>query len=218
MKMTSITAILLSILICGFAGATEVLFSGEKKQNNLVSELLEAASISKTGTPLTFTRSSDGWIFISANYKGQGTVRIILDKANDPVIVHDAAGGMVGEGMRHVTKGKHTLHVECKGSIRVEKLVVKAIPELMHCGLGFNSSIKSYPTYDMEFLKKDILPNVNILLVPHNIQLPQPVIDDWHRQGKWFVAEVGKNAEGKTPDENFEFYANFFNTAVFWTG
>ena len=58
-----------------------------------------------------------------------------------------AAGGMVGEGMRHVTKGKHTLHVECKGSIRVEKLVVKAIPELMHCGLGFNSSIKSYPTY-----------------------------------------------------------------------
>ena len=149
MKITPIAPILLSTLICGFAGVTEakVLFSGEKKQNNLVSELLEAASISKTGNPLTFTRSSDGWIFISANYKGQGTVRIILDKANDPVIVHDADGGMAGEGMRHVTKGKHTLHVECKGSIRVEKLVVKAIPELMHCGLGFNSSIKSYPTY-----------------------------------------------------------------------
>jgi hypothetical protein len=72
MKMTPIAPILLSMLICGFAGATEVLFSGEKKQNNLVSELLEAASISKTGTPLTFTCSSEGWIFISANYKGQG--------------------------------------------------------------------------------------------------------------------------------------------------
>ena len=72
--MTPIAAILLSILICGFAGRTEarVLFSGEKKQNNLVSELLEAASISKTDKPLAFTRSSDGWIFISANYKGQG--------------------------------------------------------------------------------------------------------------------------------------------------
>ena len=113
--MTPVAPILLSMLICGFAGATEVLFSGEKKQNNLVSELLEAASISKTGNPLTFTRSSDGWIFISANYKGQGTVRIILDRATDPVIVHDADGGMVGEGMRHVTKGKHTLRVECKG-------------------------------------------------------------------------------------------------------
>ena len=51
MKMTPIAPILLSMLICGFAGVTEakVLFLGEKKQNNLVSELLEAASISKTG-------------------------------------------------------------------------------------------------------------------------------------------------------------------------
>jgi len=27
--------------------------------------------------------------------------------------------------------------------------------------------------------------------------------------------EVGKNAVGKTAEEIFEFYANFFNTAVF---
>src|SRR6266404_5633556 len=69
MKMTPIAPILLSMLLCGFAGVTEakVLFSGEKKQNNLVSELLEAASISKTGTPLTFTRSSDGWIFMQVS-------------------------------------------------------------------------------------------------------------------------------------------------------
>ncbi len=55
MKITPIAPILLSMLICEFAGVTEakVLFSGEKKQNNLVSELLEAASISKTGNPLT---------------------------------------------------------------------------------------------------------------------------------------------------------------------
>ena len=216
------TSILLSILICGSTRQSQakVLFSGEKKQNNLVSELLEVSAISKSGTPFTFARSRDGWIFISATYNGKGTVRIILDKASggDAVMVHDADGGTLSEGMRHVTKGKHTIHVECKGNVRVEKLVVRAIPELMHCGLGFNSSIKSYPIYDMEFLKKDILPNVNILLVPHNIQLPQSVIDDWHRQGKWFVAEVAKNAEGKTADEHFEFYVNFFNTAHFLDG
>ena len=50
MKMTPIAPILLSMLLCGFAGATEVLFLGEKKQNNLVSELLEAASISGNGS------------------------------------------------------------------------------------------------------------------------------------------------------------------------
>ena len=49
---------------------------------------------------------------------------------------------------------------------RVDKLVVKAIPELIHCGLGFDPAIKSYGRYDMEFLKKDILPNVTTLIVP----------------------------------------------------
>ena len=94
MKMTPISPILLSMLICGFAGVTEakVLFSGEEKQNNLVSELLEAASISKTGNPLTFTRSSDGWIFISANYKGQGTVRIIDSAEKRGVFQQDLLG------------------------------------------------------------------------------------------------------------------------------
>ena len=68
------------------------------------------------------------------------------------------------------------------------------MPELMHCGLGFNPAIKSYGLYDMEFLKRDILPNVTTLVVPSSIQLPQAVIDDWHRQGKRFIAEVGFNA------------------------
>jgi len=71
MKMTPIAPILLSMLFVDLPERRKFFF-GEKKQNNLVSELLEAASISKTGNPLTFTRSSDGWIFISANYRGQG--------------------------------------------------------------------------------------------------------------------------------------------------
>ena len=82
------------IFICGIAGATEaeILFSGEKKLNNLVSELLEVVSISKSSKPISFTRSSDGWIFISSNCRGKGTVRVILDKASgrDTVIDHGA--------------------------------------------------------------------------------------------------------------------------------
>src|ERR1041384_4172872 len=96
------------IFICGFAGAAdaETLFSGERKQNNLVSELLEVSSLSKSSKPFTFTRSCEGWIFISATCKGKGTVRVILDKesSSDTVIVHDAGGGPCAEAMRHVTK------------------------------------------------------------------------------------------------------------------
>src|SRR2546425_228116 len=54
------------VVICGFARAAEagIGFSGEKKLNNLVSELLEVSSISQSSQSFTFRRSSDGWIFV----------------------------------------------------------------------------------------------------------------------------------------------------------
>ena len=130
------------VFVCGCAGAREAgtLFSGEKKLNNLVSSLLEVSSISKSGQSFTFTRSSGGWIFVSSTGKGQGIVRVILDKS-DSLIVHGGEGTSRGEAMRYVTKGKHTIQVERKGRISVENLAVRAIPELIHCGLGFDPQI-----------------------------------------------------------------------------
>jgi hypothetical protein len=208
------------ILICGFAGAAEagILFSRERKLNNLVSDLLEVASISKSSESFAFTRSSDGWIFITSTCKGEGTVRVILDKESDTVIVHDAEGGPRREAMRYVTKGQHTIQVECKGTINVERLAVKAIPELIHCGLGFNPEIKSYGLYDMDFLKADILPSVTTLIVPNNIKLSDSVIDDWHRQGKRFVAEVGINSQGKTAEDHLKYWSSFYDKTPFLDG
>ena len=206
------------IFISGFAGAVEggILFSGEKKLNNLVSELLEVSSISESSKAFTFTRSSDGWVFISST--SQGTVRIILDKESDEVIVHDADGGPLREAMRYVIKGEHTIQVEGKGNFNVEKLVVKAIPELIHCGLGFNPEIKSHGLYDMEFLKPDILPNITTLIVPSSIQLSQSVIDGWHRQGKRFVAEVGIDSQSKTAEGHSKYWKGFYDKAPFLDG
>ena len=100
----------------------------------------------------------------------------------------------------------------------MEKLAVKAIPELIHCGLGFNPEIKSYGLYDMDFLKTDILPNVTTLIVPNNIKLSESVIDDWHRQGKRFVAEVGINSQGKTAEDHFKFWSSFYDKTPFLDG
>src|SRR5436190_5621932 len=109
----------IAISLSGFAAAAQagILFAGERKLNNLVSELLEVSSISKSSKPFTFTRSSDGWIFISSTCKGKGTVSVILDKGTrgDTVIVHEGEGG--SEAMRYVTKGTHTIQAECKGKI-----------------------------------------------------------------------------------------------------
>src|ERR1041385_7024872 len=149
--MRNVFASIIALLCSLLAGtvAAEMLFSGERRVNNLVSELLEVSSISGSSNPFTFTRPSDGWIDISLVAQGEGTVRVILDEESraDTVIVQESETSSRAEAMRFVVKGAHTVEVECKGKVRVEKLAVKAIPELIHCGLGFNPEIKSYGLY-----------------------------------------------------------------------
>jgi hypothetical protein len=224
MNRTLIAALLFSTCVCEAArGDGTVVFSGEKKRNNLVSELLEVAAISKSGNSFPFTRSGEGWIFVSAAYEGKGKLKILLDPASGgaPVVLHAAENGAgrgaLAEAVRRVAKGEHKIRVDCEGDVRVDKLVVKSIPELVQCGLN-SSSIKSYGPFDLAFLKKDVLPNVTTLIVSPGIKLSQPVIDDWHRQGKKFLGEVGLNREGRTGEANFEFYTRFLDAAPFLDG
>src|SRR5262245_18085042 len=224
MNRTLIGALWLSMCASETArGDGTVVFSGQKKQNNLVSELLEVAAVSKSGNSFAFTRSSDGWIFLSASYKGKGKLTILLDDAPEraAVALHAADSAAertaLAEVVRRVAKGEHKVRVDCEGDVRVDKLEVKAIPELVHCGLN-SSSIKAYGPFAMDFLKKDVLPNVTTLIVSPGIQLPQSVIDEWHRQGKKFIGEVGLNRDGRTGDENFTFYTRFLDAAPFLDG
>src|SRR5262249_15662306 len=130
----------------------------------------------------------------------------------------DAGRGPPVQAMRYVTKGPHTIHMEAKGEANLERLTVKAIPELIHCGLGLNPEIKSYGLYDMAFLNRDILPNVTTLIVPASIKLAESVIEDWHSQGKRFVAEVGINAQSKTAEEHVQYWTGFYDRAPFLDG
>src|SRR5258706_1530309 len=41
------------------------------------------------------------------------------------------------------------------------------------------------------------------------------VIDDWHRQGKRFVAEAGINSQGKTAEDHFQYWSGFYGKAPF---
>jgi hypothetical protein len=108
--------------------------------------------------------------------------------------------------------------VECDGGVDVSNLLVRAIPDLIHCGLGFDPAIKSYGHYDWDFLAQDILPNVTTLIVPHNIQLSPAAIDKWHRQGKRFIAEVGVSRQAKTAEEHFRHWTSFLDHAPYLDG
>jgi hypothetical protein len=190
-----------------------------RRLNNLAALLLDAVP-APTAESFPFVRPSDGWILISYATRGEGAIRLTLDKGSpEESPIHPAPGtGPTYEAMHHVTKGRHTLELARTGTIAVERLTLKAIPELIHCGLGFDPQIKSYGHYDMDFLKHDILPNVTTLIVPSNLKLSDSVIEDWHRQGKRFVAEVGVNSRAKTADEHATYWTSFFSQAPFIDG
>ncbi len=216
--MRSVPIAFIVILIGSLAHTAELQtrIRGEKELNNLVSVLLEASSISKSSKPLPFTPSRSGLVVFSERCEGKGTVRLTLERESNAVMIHKDAGN--AEATRPVTQGTHTIQVECEGESRVDQLLVKAIPELIHCGLGFNPEIKSYGAYDMEFLRADILPNVTTLIVPHNLELSESVIEDWHRQWKRFVAEVGISSQAKTAQEHFKYWSGFYDKAPFLDG
>src|SRR5579872_7483799 len=197
-----------------------LLFSGHRKLNNVVSELLVVVDISPPGGTFQFQADRDGWLFLSAKLQGNGAINVSIDAehAGPSVLSRRVDNSTVAEGMRRVAKGTHELRVECHGDVRIDRLVIRAIPELMHCGLGFDPAIKGYGHYDLAFLKKDILPNVTTLVVPGNISLPTAVIENWHRQGKKFVAEVGVKERAKTADEHVQIWTAPFDKAPFLDG
>ena len=205
--------------LCAFPGTrAEILFSGERKLNNFASELLNA----KPGESerFAFTRPSDGWIFVSLSCEGTGAVRVLLDKESsaESLVAEEVPGRPEREAIRWVGKGRHTLQLEGEGGPRVTGLVVRAIPELIHCGLGFDPAIKGYGTYDLAFLKRDVLPNVTTLIIPSNLKLDPSQIQDWHRQGKRFVAEVGVDSHAQDAADHFKYWTSFYERSPFLDG
>ena len=213
-----VTSSLISFCQTAMAADAKVLFSGEKKRNNLVADLLEVASIAAPGASFPFTRAHEGWIFIAATHTGNGTAKIFLDDAQDAAIgVHGDGTVNPAEGFRYVTKGEHQIRLECDGEITITTLSVRAVPELIDCGL-FDPAIKSYGHYDMDFLRKDILPNITTLIAPQSVNLSQEVINDWHRQGKKFVAQTGVSSRATTADEHFAHWTKVMDAASFADG
>jgi len=80
--------------------------TGEKRLNNLVSELFQTSSIRKSGGSFQFTRHAGGWIFISASHRGKGTLTLLID--NEPpenaVVAHGGESAGVAEAVRFVAK------------------------------------------------------------------------------------------------------------------
>ena len=213
-----VSAVLLTRALAAAPDDNAALTEG-KRLNNLVRLLLDVTP-DPTTESLSFACPSAGWIFISFETGGEGEVRLTLDNATtqEAPIYLSPENGPIHEAFHHVSQGRHSLQILRLGKISLRHLTVKAVPELIYCGFGFNPQIKSYGPYDLNFLKRDILPNITTTIIPNGIQLSNSVIEDWHRQGKRFITEVGINPEAKTAEEHAAYWTSFFTNNLFTDG
>ncbi len=222
MRAAIATALLAAAIPCSGQSGPEpiVAVAGAKKENNLVSRLLEVSSIRAPSGSFTFARPGPGWTFIAATCEGKGSVKIGLegDPRATPSAFTTPTRPTRPKQCADLGKGEHRLSVQCSGQARVNRLVVKAIPELIHCGLGFDPAIKSYRA-----LRHGVSQEGHPAEC-HHADRPQQ-----HRagavghrrlasaRGRRFVAEVGINGQAKTADEHFQYWTGTLGQRRSWT-
>lgn len=141
---------------------------GVRVLNNLVAELLDVKDLAVLPEQeLSFMNPRKGWVFIScaADLREGDTVSIAADGAADGAAIKMTAGGPApGETMCLLPEGAGKLQINCQGKPVIRELIVRSIPELMFCGYPAPPHVAAYGDYDFDFLKKDVLPNVNTIV------------------------------------------------------
>lgn len=165
--------------------------TGVKWLNNLVAELLHITKFPSRHGEWTFTNPRDGWVFLrsAAKVKGRGKVQIFVDGEGKPLIVHTEENAQTQEAMRFLPAGEHRLRVWQEGQAVVDSLVVRAIPELLYCKLGYDPWIKPHGPYDWRFLQKHILPHVNVI-IGNGAEEQRLLAAEAKKQGKRWLVEV----------------------------
>jgi hypothetical protein len=175
--------------------------------NNFVSELLNVrAQKREPEAAFEFTNPREGWVWVSSAVQGKQTVAIALD--GEPLHTHQAAGTL--ESMRFLTKGGHRLTAKAAQQGSLDALMVRAIPELVYTKFGADPLVPEFGKYDWAFLKKHVLPNINVMVGGGGSE-EAPYIKEWKGLGKRWIAECGvpglSGGETVTADQAEQFWS-----------
>lgn len=152
--------------------------------NALVTELLRIEKPERAQGVYRFLNPRHGWVF--ARSKAQvaqgGRLQVRLDPPGDskPLLMDHTKDKPVLEAMRLLPAGSYQLRLDAQGDVTVERLIVRAIPELIFAKVPGTPHVREYGVYDWKFLAKDVLPNVNVVLTGAH----EPARRAWKEQGK----------------------------------
>lgn len=188
-------------------------FEKVKVQNNLCWELVDVRPGGRADDAYVFSLPVDRWVFMrsEAEIGRDGGVRVTVDSEREAAIVHSKSGTL--EAMRYLKKGSHTVRLRDEGRGRVTRLVVRAIPALQYAYYGGEySAIRPHGPYDWEFLKRDVLPNVNVMINNRHVAPNPEHIKAWKASGRHWIWD--RHALWDTQgDENSEVE----RTYAFWS-
>ena len=138
---------------------------GVRALNNLTAELLDQSDLKPSDKlELRFANPREGFVYITcdATLRNGDTLRIDVDASGEPLILADTSSVMPLEVMRYLPEGEHVLKFQCNGAPEIKRFIVRSIPELMFCGYPTGAGkVAGYGGYDFDFLRKDVLPNIN---------------------------------------------------------
>lgn len=174
--------------------------AGGRALNNLVTGLLEAAPANRESC--VFTNPRSGWVFLKAEaHGGQASVRL------DGQVVLTTSG--IGETMRKLAAGPHTVSIEGGSGTSVRRLLVRAVPALVYCQFQADPHVHEQGPYDWAFLSKYVLPHCNTIIGGGD-PAHRPLVEQWRRQGgEWFITSgvAGSTEQSITADEAERFWA-----------
>jgi len=185
---------------------------GLKVLNNLVTELLNVQPGSAASQDLTFYNPRDGWVYLAstANVGSGGEVRISVDghPAQAPTLVQSETSPAVAETMRYLKKGDHVLRLLCTQPYSLQRLVVRAVPELIFCHYQYNPHVAPYGPYDWDFLSRYVLPHANTIVGGGGEEQVKNA-REWREKGGRFIIECylkGLEGDKVTADEVYDFW------------
>jgi hypothetical protein len=164
--------------------------------NNLVTELvnLESVLAKPAYREILFTNPREGWIFVSAStsVKNGAVIAISIDAdKEDAVLKYQSGDAGTKETMRLLSAGEHKLRIwfpeKPESAERgLRNLIIRTVPAMVYCAHP-TVSLGGYGVYDLKFLEKDVLPNINTIVGAGSRSL-QELHKQWRDGGgQWYL-------------------------------
>lgn len=160
--------------------------------NNFAAVLAECSRFSsRDRQTFSFDNPRDGWVHVAVSGEIKNSEDVIwlgIDSEDEKqaVVRLAAEGPGAGETMRKLPPGRHEICLGLKGNPGVNRLTVRAVPEIICASYRYDSRIgKQFGVFDWEFLNRHVLPHINTLNGPRGLspELIAKHAAEWHSRG-----------------------------------